>query len=426
LTDVLSDASTKFTVFAPTNDAFNALPTGVLDNLMKPESKQELADILTYHVLPMQVKSTDLQIFQAVTTVEGKSVHVTKWGHHVRVGPSLHSLKNVVAADNLATSGVAHIIDGVLLPPATLSKAFCGESCPTQNLVELCESTPSLSTLTGALVAADLTDALSDASKKFTVFAPTNDAFNALPAGVLDNLMKPESKQELADILTYHVLSVQVKSTDLQAFQAVTTLEGKAVEVAVADGNVRVGPTLLSKDVRKVVAADNLATNGVAHIIDGVLLPAAAPTQNLVQICESTPNLSILTAAIVAADLADTLSDVSKSFTVFAPTDDAFNALPAGVLDHLMKPENKKELVDVLTYHVLPVQVLSVDLNPFQAATTVEGKPLHVTVWGGGVKVGPSLLSADLKNVIAADNVATNGVAHIVDGVLIPPQSLMV
>jgi len=267
---------------------------------------------------------------------------------------------------------------------------------------------------------------LSDASKKFTVFAPTNDAFNALPAGVLDNLMKPESKQDLADILTYHVLPAQVKSTDLQAFQAVTTLEGKAVEVAVADGNVRVGPTLLSKDVRNVVAADNLATNGVAHIIDGVLLPAAAPTQNLVQLCESTPNLSILTAALVAADLADTLSDVSKSFTVFAPTDEAFNALPAGVLDHLMKPENKNELVDVLTYHVLPEQVLSVDLNPFQAATTVEGKPLHVTVWGGSVKVGPSLLSADLKNVIAADNVATNGVAHIVDGVLLPPQSLLV
>merc|ERR1712226_415833 len=222
---------------------------------------------------------------------------------------------------------------------------------------------------------------------------------------------------------TYHVLPAQVKSTDLQAFQAVITLEGKAVEVAVSDGNVRVGPTLLSKDVSNVVAADNLATNGVAHIIDGVLLPAAAPTQNLVQICESTPNLRILTAALVAADLADTLSDVSKSFTVFAPTDDAFNALPAGVLDHLMKPENKKELVDVLTYHVLPEQVLSTDLKPFQAVTTVEGKPLHVTKWGGHFRLGPSLESKDLKNVVKADNLASNGVVHIIDGVLLPPPS---
>jgi len=258
-------------VFAPTNDAFNALPAGVLDNLLKPENKQELADILTYHVLPTQVKSTDLQLFQAVTTVEGKSVHVIKLGHHVRVGASLNSLQNVVAADNLATSGVAHIIDGVLLPPATLSKALSGESSPTQNLVELCESTPSLSTLTAALVAADLTDVLSDASKKFTVFAPTNDAFNALPAGVLDNLLKPENKQELADILTYHVLPTQVKSTDLQLFQAVTTVEGKSVHVIKLGHHVRVGASLNS--LQNVVAADNLATSGVAHIIDGVLLP---------------------------------------------------------------------------------------------------------------------------------------------------------
>merc|ERR1712054_685522 len=97
-------------------------------------------------------------------------------------------------------------------------------------------------------------------------------------------------------------------------------------------------------------------------------------------------NLSILTAALVAADLTDTLSDASKKFTVFAPTNDAFNALPAGVLDHLMKPENKQELADILTYHVLPEQVKSTDLQPFQAVTTVEGKPLHVTKWGDKVQ----------------------------------------
>lgn len=297
---------------------------------------------------------------------------------------------------------------------------------PTQNLVQLCESTPNLSILTAALVGADLIDTLSDASKKFTVFAPTDDAFNALPAGVLDHLMKPENKQELVDILTYHVLPEEVKSTDLQPFQAVTTVEGKPLHVQEWGGKVKVGPSLLSKDLKNVVAADNLATNGVAHIIDGVLLPPAS-TPNLVQLCESTPNLSILTAALEAADLTDTLSDASKKFTVFAPTDDAFNALPAGVLDNLMKPENKQELADILTYHVLPEQKKSTDFKVSnQAVTTVEGKALEVIHFNGKVQVGPSLLSTDLKNVIAADNIASNGVAHIIDGVLLPPQSLMV
>jgi len=190
-----------------------------------------------------------------------------EFGGRVHVGPSIRDLQKVVAADNLATNGVAHIIDGVLLPPTTLAKSHG----PTQDLVQLCESTPDLATLAAALVAADLVDTLSDASSKFTVFAPTNDAFNALPAGVLDDLMKPENKQQLVDILTYHVLPEEVKSTDLSRFQSVTTVEGKSLHVLAIAGRVHVGPSI--RDLQKVIAADNLATNGVAHIINGVLLP---------------------------------------------------------------------------------------------------------------------------------------------------------
>merc|ERR1711879_948186 len=179
----------------------------------------------------------------------------------------------------------------------------------------------------------------------------------------------------------------------------------------------------------KVIKADNLASNGVVHIIDGVLVPPVAPTpapqpksQNIVQLAEHTADLSILVSALVAGDLTDTLSSAGK-FTVFAPTDKAFKALPAGTLDNLMKPENKAKLVDNLKFHVLPEEVLSSQLKPFQAVETVEGKPLHVQEWGGKVRVGPSLLSKDLKNVIKADNKASNGVVHIIDGVLLPPVS---
>ena len=136
---------------------------------------------------------------------------------------------------------------------------------------------------------------------------------------------------------------------------------------------------------------------------------------NIVQLAEHTQDLSTLVSAVVAAGLADTLSSAGK-FTVFAPTNEAFKALPAGTLANLMKPENKAKLVDILKYHVLPEEVLSTQLKPFQAVTTVEGKPLHVQEWGGKVRVGPSLESKDLKNVIKADNKATNGVVHIIDG----------
>merc|ERR1712014_115780 len=102
------------------NDAFGKLPEGTLDDLVKPENKAQLVDILTYHVLPEQVLSTDLKFFQRVATVEGKNVHVYKKDKRVYVSPDGKTFNKVTAADNLATNGVAHIIDGVLLSPSTV------------------------------------------------------------------------------------------------------------------------------------------------------------------------------------------------------------------------------------------------------------------------------------------------------------------
>merc|ERR1712048_342135 len=275
---------------------------------------------LTYHVLGLEVKSTDLKFFQRVPTVEGKNVHVYAIPNlGVYVSPDGKDFKKVIAADNLATNGVAHIIDGVLLPPAALS----AEEEPTVNIVKLAQSVDSLSTLVAAVVAGDLADTLSSPGP-FTVFAPTNDAFGALPEGTLDTLLKPENKDQLVDILTYHVLPAQVLSTDLKVYQQVATVEGKKLQVlALPLGDktlVRVG----SKLEATVAAADNLATNGVAHIIDTVMLPpshesSAEPTLNIVELAQSVDSLSTLVAAVVAGDLAETLSSPGP-FTVFAPT----------------------------------------------------------------------------------------------------------
>merc|ERR1712232_1009911 len=122
----------------------------------KPESKKELVDILTFHVLPEKVLSKDLKPFQAVKTVEGKPLHVTKWNGSVRLGASLESkdLKNVIKADNLASNGVVHIIDGVLLPPSRAIMVSIPPTAPaTKNIVRLAESVKDLSTLVAAVVA---------------------------------------------------------------------------------------------------------------------------------------------------------------------------------------------------------------------------------------------------------------------------------
>merc|ERR1719379_1667566 len=135
--------------------------------------------------------------------------------------------------------------------------------------------------------------------------------------------MKPENKKELVDILTYHVLPEEVLSKQLKPFQAVKTVEGKLLHVQEWAGKVRVGSSSESKDLKNVIKADNLASNGVVHIIDGVLIPPAAtptpaptPKPNIVKLAESVKDLSTLVAAVVAGDLADTLSSPGP-FTVF-------------------------------------------------------------------------------------------------------------
>merc|ERR1711957_881810 len=146
-----------------------------------------------------------------------------------------------------------------------VSAAFAGLVAAEPNIVELAQSVPALSTLVTAVVAGDLVDTLTSPGP-FTVFAP-------LPEGTVDTLLKPENKDQLVDILTYHVLGSEVLSTDLKFFQRVKTVEGKNVNVYKTRKGVFVSPD--GKDFKTVVGADNKASNGVAHIIDGVLLPPA-------------------------------------------------------------------------------------------------------------------------------------------------------
>ena len=211
-------------------------------------------------------------------------------------------------------------------------------AAPTKNIVQLAQSVPDLSTLVTAVVAGNLNGPLSGTGP-FTVFAPTNEAFAKVPAATLTHLLDPKNIKELAAVLEYHVIvGAAVFAKDLKPFQMVKTLEGDELKI------VKAGRVLINNAT--VVAADNAATNGVVHIIDGVLIPPAAPapapSKSIVDLAIADPDLSTLVAALKAADLVDTLSGPGP-FNVFTPTNEAFAALPAGVLTNLLKPENKAQ-----------------------------------------------------------------------------------
>ena len=141
--------------------------------------------------------------------------------------------------------------------------------------------------------------------------------------------------------------------------------------------------------------------------------PAFAQDMDIVDTAVGAGNFTTLVAAVQAAGLVETLKGEGP-FTVFAPTDAAFAALPAGTVEDLLKPENKEKLVSILTYHVVPGKVMSTDLTEGMMAATVNGAEVTVTL-DGGPKVNGAVIST-------ADIAASNGVIHVIDSVILPPM----
>jgi uncharacterized surface protein with fasciclin (FAS1) repeats len=135
--------------------------------------------------------------------------------------------------------------------------------------------------------------------------------------------------------------------------------------------------------------------------------------KDIVDTAVGAGSFTTLVAAVQAAGLVDTLKGAGP-FTVFAPTDDAFKKLPAGTVEDLLKPENKDKLTAILTYHVIPGKVMSTDLSNGMKAATVQGGEITIMT-EGGVKVNDA-------TVVTADIAATNGVIHVIDTVIMPPQ----
>lgn len=284
-----------------------------------------------------------------------------------------------------------------------------------QTIVDIAVADGRFTTLVAAVQAAGLAETLSGEGP-FTVFAPTDDAFAALPAGTLDELLKPENKQQLTDILLYHVIPGKVMAADVTGLNGQmtdTSLQGKQIGIKVDMGNVYLNENT------KVIITDIEASNGVIHVIDTVLLPptdeAAMEKLDIVDTAVADGRFTTLVTAVQAADLAETLKGEGP-FTVFAPTDEAFAALPAGTLDSLLLPENKQQLTDILLYHVVSGNVMASDVVGLTSAPTVLGKDIAVKVQDGKVFLN------DNVQVIITDIETANGVIHVLDAVLLPPQ----
>lgn len=383
--DTELSAPGALTVFAPTDDAFAVLGTDLINELLA-DPTGDLTSILLYHVVGAVALSTDLSDGQMIGTLNGANVMV-----EIVDGTVFINGAQVILADIMASNGVVHVIDAVLLPPAE-----------TNTIVDIVVNSEVHNTLEAAVIQAGLVETLSGPGP-FTVFAPTDAAFEALPADVLAAVLADNDL--LTEILFYHTVSGAALSTDLFDGQEIVTLQGQTVTVSIVDGNVFINNA-------QVVLADIIASNGVVHVIDAVLVPEAPAETTVWDIISESTVHNTLEAAAVAAGIDADLSNPASSWTVFAPTDDAFSALGQDVIDALLA-DPQGDLLNILLYHAVTSVALSTDLQDGQTITTANGEDVTVTIVDGNVFINDA-------QVIIADLEADNGVVHVIDAVLLP------
>ncbi len=465
-----------FTVFAPTDDAFSAalsaLNIEAADLLADTET---LTDILLYHVVSGEAYAADVVGLESVTTVQGSDISISVTDDGVFLNDSVQ----VIITDIQASNGVIHVIDFVLLPPADDMGMM--EEGPG-NIAEVAAEAGSFTTLLAAVEAAGLVDALTGEGP-LTVFAPTDDAFAAAFAALgiepADLLADTET---LTDILLYHVVAGEAYAADVVTLDSATTLNGLDVSISVSDEGV------FLNDSTQVIATDVMASNGVIHVIDSVLLPPFSVTNdgtnnlnfragpgldeaiiglfpsgaraeamarneagdwvqiqydgqmgwvyapltsasgdlmsleiargNIVEVAAEAGSFTTLLAAAQAAGLAETLSN-DGPFTVFAPTDEAFAAALAALeVEAADLLANTELLTDILLYHVVAGEAYAADVVGLESVTTVQGSDISISVTDDGVFLNDSV------QVIATDVMASNGVIHVIDFVLLPPAGM--
>lgn len=408
LDETLDDLTTSYTVFAPTDDAFALLGEETINSLLA--DTDTLSSILTYHVIAGRVDAqTAIGLAgSTVETVNGQNIALSLNGENLLVNTSTVTMTDIVT-DN----GIIHVIDAVLTPKTV------PETAPTNNIIETAQQAGNFSTLLAALDAASLTSALADESSEFTVFAPTDAAFEAIGSNFLNTLLA--NPTVLADILKQHVLVGSVDSVTAMSLngQSAETLLGNTLPVAInAETN------MLSFGGANIVVKDIMTTNGVIHVIDSVIISDVTlpqSTNTIADIASADGNFTTLLAALTATGLDTLVADPDNTFSVFAPTDAAFAALGQDTINTLLADTDT--LRDILLYHVFPdATVLSDD------AVSIANSNSNKVEMANGDMAAISYVDSSLfindSAITEANVTASNGVIHVLNKVIIPPAEV--
>ena len=383
LLPALTNPFSELTVFAPTDAAFTAALTAMNISAADLLASPNLTDILLYHVLGSEILSTSLSnglIAQPLSTTN--TLKVTINGTDVFINQAQVTTPNVQAGN-----GALHVLNGVMLPGETVA--------------DIAIDSPDHSTLVAAVIEARLLPALTNPFAEFTVFAPTDAAFTATLTAMNITAADLLASPDLTDILLYHVLGSEVLSTSLSNGMIAQPLSTtNTLKVTIDGSDVFVNQA-------QVTTPNVQAENGAVHVLNGVVLPS----ETVADIAIDSPNHTTLVAAVVEARLLPALTNPFAELTLFAPTDMAFTAaltaMNISATDLLASPD----LAYILLYHVIGSEVYSTALTN-GPVETLNGQDVIVDITAG--------VMINDANVTNEDIASTNGIVHIVDGVLLP------
>lgn len=401
---VLADESETYTVFAPTDAAFAMIGEETINTLLA--NTDVLSSILLQHVVAGSAVDSVTAYSLNGAMVETASMASVLLKINSMTDMLMFGGANIQVKDIYTTNGIIHVIDAVIVGDVEIPSN-------SMSLVDVAVNNGNFTTLAAALQATGLDTVLADLDSDYTVFAPTDAAFAKLPEGTVEGL----TTEQLASVLLYHVIPGKVMSdgaiTLAQSdMNMAETANGSKVSLSFVDSTLFINGA-------KISTADVMADNGVIHVVDNVILPPSSvdmTSQSIVDVALADPdNFSTLVAALSAADLVSTLADETATFTVFAPTNAAFEKIDSDALSALLA--DSVALTNVLLSHVVSGASLSA-LDAYAAngksITTASGNQVEITV-----DETTGMLMIGGANVTVTNIQTSNGTIHVIDTVIL-------
>jgi uncharacterized surface protein with fasciclin (FAS1) repeats len=404
LTDFV-ETTDSLTLLAPINDAFSAIDDSLRTYL--ESNVTALDEVLKYHLFGNSTLfNSSVPNVGEFQTLQGENIFVSKILNEIAINEEA----TVLSADVLASNGVVQVIDRVLLPPGFNFSPAGPPSISNDTILNIVENSQNLQTLLAAIETAPVfvADLLLSDNHTLTLFAPDDDAFSIIDETYLSLLLTPEWSEHLVCFLTSHIIDRIIRTTDIDGPSLAYFESGESFLLDNVNGILQVAGI-------PVTTSDIEADNGIVQVISaGPIIPSCL-SSSIYEIGLSNLDFSTVIGLVDAAGLVDFLNN-TLPLTFFAPSNTAFALVPQDLLSYL--EGNGTALTEVLEYHVISSMEYLNGADNLGEFTSLQGDTLDLTESNEQIVVnGKAIVSHDHSNILAS-----NGVIHVIDQVLIPPS----